>query len=243
FDPMDPTSMREPAPGYLNALDRGIKGIRIGIDPEFCSADVDSEVSRAVLAAAEVLGELGASIREVKFSHIEEAIGAWGVIFTAECGASHEAMYQSRAGDYSPAFRAFLEEAQKVRGVDYARAHATRQVVLRMVDDLLQQVDLLLCPSMALVAMELKGRPVEEVVTPEIGHKLLRFTSPFSLTGNPTISVPCGFTAEGLPVSMQLIGRQGAEDKVIEAGHAYEQATEWHNRSPAARLSHLSADS
>jgi amidase len=101
-----------------------------------------------------------------------------------------------------------------------------------MVDDVLQAVDLLLCPSMALAPMALDGRSVEEVVTPEVGHVLLRFTSPFSLTGNPTISVPCGFTREGLPLSLQLIGRHGEEATVMQAGHAYEQATEWHKRRP-----------
>src|SRR5262249_52392358 len=157
-------------------------GLRIGFDEEFCTAGVDSEVSRAVLCAASVLRDSGAEIREVKFSQIDEAIRAWGVIFTSECGASHQETYPARAEEYSPAFRAFLEDAPSVTGLDYAKAHFTRQAVRRMIDDLLQEVDLLLCPSMALVPMALNGRRVEEVVTPEVGSSLLRFTSPFSLT-------------------------------------------------------------
>jgi amidase len=168
----------------------------------------------------------------VKFSGIEEAIGAWGVIFTAECGASHEATYPSRADDYSPAFRAFLQGAEKVRGIDYAKAYATRQRVSRMIDDLLQTVDLLLCPTMGMVTLTLNGLPLEEVITPEIGHDLLSFTSPFSLSGSPTISVPCGFSTEGLPLSLQIIGRHGDEGLVMQAAYAYEQATEWHKRRP-----------
>ncbi|MBI3951656.1 MAG: Asp-tRNA(Asn)/Glu-tRNA(Gln) amidotransferase GatCAB subunit A [Acidobacteria bacterium] len=232
FDPNDFTTRREPVPDYLAALDRGVKGLRIGLDRAFCSDGVDTEVSEAVLAATSVLRDLGASIQPMKFTHIEEAINAWGIIFTAECGAAHEATFPARADDYSAAFRAFLEAALQVRGVDYAKASVTRQAVRRMVDDLLQEVDLLLCPSMALAPMALDGRPVEEVVAPEVGHTLLRFTSPFSLTGNPTISVPCGFTSEGLPLSLQLIGRHGEEATVMRAGYAYEQATEWHNRRP-----------
>ncbi|HET9531672.1 MAG TPA: amidase [Blastocatellia bacterium] len=232
FDPLDPTTRRCLVPDYLDTLDRGIKGVRVGVDTALCSTDVDPEVSAGVLAATTVLHDLGASIHEIKFSHSEDAIAAWGVIFTAECSASHESTYPARAEDYSPAFRAFLEEAPKVRGIDYAKAHSTRQVVNRAVDDILQEVDLFLCPSMALAPMELNGRSVEEVVTPEIGHKLLRFTSPFSLTGSPTISVPCGFTADNLPLSLQLVGRHGEEAQLLQAAYAYEQATEWHRRRP-----------
>lgn len=232
FDMNDPTTLRAAVPDYSAALARGVKGLRIGVDQSFCTEGVDAELSAAILEAAGVLRELGAEIREVKFSQIEEAIGAWGVIFTAECGAAHEATFPARAEDYSPAFRGFLEAAPSVRGIDYAKANVARQFVRRSFDDLLQQVDLLLCPSMPLAPMPLDGKAVEEVVTPEVGHKLLRCTSPFSLTGSPTLSVPCGFTRAGLPLSLQLIARHGEESTLLQAGHTCEQATVWHRRRP-----------
>jgi amidase len=80
--------------------------------------------------------------------------------------------------------------------------------------------------------MKLNGLPLEEVITPELGNALLSFTAPFSLSGNPTISVPCGFSAEGLPLSLKLIGRHAEEGLVMQAGNAYEQATPWHKRRP-----------
>ena len=233
FDANDPTTRREPVPDYLANLKNGVRGICIGVDWSYCSARVDPEISEAILAATKVLGDLGARIQEVEVSSIEEAIGAWGVIFTAECAASHEATYPSRAADYSPPFRAFLEESEKVRGLDYAKAHAARQKVSRMVDNLLQTVDLLVCPTMGMVPMRLNGAAPEEIITPEIGHDLLSFTSPFSLSGNPTISVPCGFSTDGLPLSLKIIGRHGQESLLMQAAYAYEQATTWHQRRPS----------
>jgi amidase len=101
-----------------------------------------------------------------------------------------------------------------------------------MVSDLLQKADLLLCPSMSAVPMLLKDFSPYGVLSREASAALLTHTAPFDLTGSPTISVPCGFSAEGLPLSMQLVGRHGEEGIVMQAGHAYEQATDWHKRHP-----------
>jgi len=101
-----------------------------------------------------------------------------------------------------------------------------------MLDDILQKVDLLLCPSMPSVPMLLKDFSPQGILSREGAGPLLRLTAPFDLTGSPTISVPCGFSAEGLPLSLQLIGRHDQEGLVMQAGYAYEQATEWHKRRP-----------
>lgn len=231
FDPKDPTTRREPVPDYSTDINKGINDVRIGVDWSFCSR-ADRETSAAIVAAARVLGECGARIEEVAVSEIEESIGAWGIIFAGECGASHEATYPSRAADYSSAFCSFLRNAEKLRGIDYAKACASRQVIMRMVDDLFQRVDLLLSPTMGVVPMKLNGSALEDVVTPEVGHDLLAFTSPFSLSGNPTISVPCGFSDEGLPLSLKLVGRHSNEVLILQAAQAYQQSTSWHNRHP-----------
>jgi amidase len=231
FDPNDATTRRESVPDYLANLKAGVKGLRIGVDWSHCSR-TDAETREALVAAAKVLNNAGAQIQEVKFSLIEDAIGAWGAIFTGECGASHEATYPARADDFSVPFRNFLEGAETLRGIDYAKAYAVRQRVTRMIDDLLQEVDLLLSPTMGRAAMKLDGLPLEEVVTPEVGHDLLSFTAPFSLSGNPTVSVPCGFNLDGLPLSLKLIGRHGSEALILQAAHAYEQATTWHKQRP-----------
>ncbi len=233
FDPKDPTTRRETVRDYLDTVYNGVRGIRIGVDETYCTTGVDPQVSKAVLATTKVLQDLGASIREVRVSGIDEATAAGYTIIATETAAAHDQFYPSRADDYGPTFRAFLEDGAKLRGLDYAKAHVARQVVCRMVDDLLQQVDLLLCPSMPTVPVPLKDFSPQGILARERVEALLRHTIPFNLTGSPTISVPCGFSAEGLPLSLQLIGRHGEEGTVMQAGHAYEQATEWHNRRPA----------
>jgi amidase len=232
FDANDPTTRRQPIPDYLATLRQGVKDLRVGVDWSYCSTRVDPDTKQSIVRGARVLGELEVEIKEVSLTGVEEASGAWGVIFTAECGASHEQTYPSRAEDFSAPFRAFLEEAQKVRGIDYAKAYAARQRVARMIDDALQQVDVLLCPTMGMVPMNLEGRAPDEIITPEVGHTLLSFTSPFSLSGNPTISIPSGFNSDGLPVSMTLVGKHDEEALILRAAYAFEQASEWHTRRP-----------
>jgi amidase len=163
---------------------------------------------------------------------MEESPASWGVIFTVECAVAHEATYPSRADDYSPPFRGFLEESDKVRAVDYVKATTLRQRISRIIDDQLQNIDLLLSPTIGMVPMKLDGAAPEQIITPELGKDLLLLTSPFSLSGNPTISLPCGFSRDGLPLSLQLIGRHGEEGLLMQAGYAFEAATEWHKRLP-----------
>lgn len=232
IDPQDPTTRRETVPDYLDTIRNGVKGIRIGVDETYSTAGADPEVSTAVLATTKVLSDLGASIQEVKVSEIDEALAAWYIICAAETAAAHERTYPSRADDYGPGFRAFLADGAQIRGLDYAKAYAARQKVCRMLDDLLQKVDLLLCPSMPVVPMPLTNFSPQAILSRESLVGLLRHTAPFDLTGSPTISVPCGFSADGLPLSLQLIGRHDEEGTVLQVGYAYEQATEWHKRRP-----------
>jgi amidase len=232
FDSSDPTTRREAVPNYWQTLFQGVKNLRIGVDEDYCTSGVDPEISEAVLTATRVLSDLGASVRGVKLSLIDEAVGAWGVIFTAEGVAAHEPHYSSWANDYSPAFRQFQENGAKVRGVDYAKAYATRQAVSRRLDDLFQEVDLLLCPTMAIAPPTLKDFPPDGLIPPEQATVLLRYTAPFNLTGHPAMSIPCGFNREGLPMGLQIIGRLGEEGTVMQAGYAYQQATAWHKQRP-----------
>jgi amidase len=233
FDPKDPTTRRVTVRDYLDTVYNGVKGLRIGIDQAYCSKAVDPQVSKAVLATTTVFRELGASIQEVEFPVTDEMLDDWFTICAAETAAAHEKTFPSQAGDYGPTFCSFLEEGVKVRGTDYAKAHARRQAVRRLLDNLLQKIDLLLCPSMATLPMLLKDFPPDARLSREGTPGLLRHTAPFDLTGSPTISVPCGFSTEGLPMSLQLVGRHDEEGLVMQAGHAYEQATEWHKRRPA----------
>ncbi len=232
LDSRDPTTRREPVPDYLDGLCEDAKNMRIGIDEDFCTTGVDEQISQAVLVAAQRLGELGANIKEVKLSRIDEAVAAWSVIFSAECAAAHEQLYAAHADRYGPGFRRLLEDGPKVSGLDYAKAYFARQAICRMIDDLFQEVDLLLCPTMGVPSVPLSEFPADGAISPELAHALLRLTAPFSLTGSPAVSLPCGFSADGPPFSLQLVARYGEERTLIRAAFAYERATDWHKRRP-----------
>ena len=233
FDPNDPTTRRESVRDYMDLIDNGVKALRIGVDEAYCTDGVETEVGQAVLATVKVLQDAGADIREVKVSGItDEVLDAWFTICAAEAAAAHADTYPARADDYGPTFRSFLEEGVKVSGADYVQAHIIRQGVCRMIDDLWQEVDLLLCPSTPSAPVPLSEFSPHAPLSRAAAGGLLRHTAPFDFSGSPTISVPCGFNADGLPLSLQFVGRHGEEGTVIQAGRAYEQATEWHTHRP-----------
>jgi amidase len=234
FDRNDPTSRQEQVTDYRAELKTGVKGVRIGVDWHFCSNRVDSEITDSIVRAGKLLSDLGARVEEVSLSGIEKAPASWGVIFTAECAVAHEATFPERAEDYSLPFRNFLEQSDQVSGADYVKATMARRRISQMIKDRFQNVDLLLCPTIGMVPMKLDGAAPEEVITPEVGNDLLSLTSPFSLSGSPAIAVPCGFSRDGLPISLQLIGRHDEESLLLRAAYAYEETTEWHKKLPPA---------
>ena len=143
-----------------------------------------------------------------------------------------EKYYPARADDYGPVFRNFLEDAGKLTASDRVEANRARLRLRGRMDGVLSDVDMLLCPTMATPAMKLEDFPPQLILPPEVIATTLAVTAPFNFTGNPTISLPCGFSDDGLPVSLQLVGRHGEEATIIRAAHGFEQATEWHERVP-----------
>jgi amidase len=232
-DPNDPTSLRDDVPDFTAGLNEGVQGLRIGIDHSYCSQNIDAEVTAAVSTAADVLSDLGAEVREVDVSGITEICSHWSRTAAVEALSTHgERYYPARADDYGPVFRNFLEDAGKVTASDRVDANRARLRVRERMDGILSDVDMLLCPTMATPAMKLKDFPPQLIVPPEVTAVILAVTAPFNFTGNPTISVPCGFSEDGLPVSLQLVGRHGGEATIIRAANGFEQATDWHEGLP-----------
>jgi len=232
FDPRDPTTRREPLPDCLAGLTTDLRGLTIGVDERYCTEGTDPEVTRAVLATADVCREAGARLRPVDVTGIVAAAADWYAVCAVEAAAAHDAYLLARIDEYGPTFRSLLKDGVRISGRDYARAQFRRWGVCRIVDDLWQQVDLFLCPSMPMPPPSLAELRPDSVLPAEAVAPLLRFTAPFDFTGSPTISVPCGFTASGLPLSLQIVGRHGDEATVVRAGHAFEQTTDWHRRRP-----------
>jgi amidase len=230
-DPLDPTASRRPVPDYLGALAQGVAGLRIGVDERYITEGVHPDVSAAVKEAVRVLAELGAHIVAVTVPEpdMQATTQAWLTLTGADALVAHEGMYPERAADYGP-FRELLDNTAKLRAQDYAKAHALRETFAAQFDPLFDQMDLLLCPTMPTTApmMDAQGNAIIQE-----GYVRTRYTYVFNFSRNPTISLPCGFDSNGLPISLQFVGRHFEEDLLCRAGHAYEQATEWHTRKPS----------
>ena len=231
YDPADPTSRRERVEDYAAALDRGVGGIRIGVDERFIGTGSSPEVAAAVLEATHTIERLGAKLVPVEIPDVDPCLSAWTKLCAAEAVATHATTYPARAVEYGPGFRSFLDVGAAVRGADYANAHFIRERFAGELRGLFDEVDILACPSMPSSAL-----PVVDIPPDARGlgdsSPLLRFTAPFNMSRNPTLSLPCGRASNGPPPSLQLVGRDLGEATLLQVGAAFEKATTWHGQRP-----------
>lgn len=230
-DPNDPTARQEPVPNYLAGLERGIRGVRIGIDRSLNATGVDKDMVNVVDEAIAVLSGLGAEIREVTFPSPAEVVKVWVPLCAVETAVAHEATFPAQAEHYGPALRGLIEAGRALSGFDLTKIQIVREAFRGRVAALFQDIDLLAIPaqyaaSPTTATMATLGQDEGAI------EKLLRFTAPFDMTGSPTITLPGGFTGKGLPIAFQLVSRHMEEDLLLRAGHAFQLATDWHKRRP-----------
>jgi amidase len=230
FDPNDLTTLTAPVPDYLASLDAGVQGLRIGIDATYNETGSDLEVIAAVRDAGKVLQGLGAIIKEVKVPSPEAVMAAWGTCCAVEAAIAHEATYPVRAAEYGGLAR-LIDSGGSVGAIDLMKAHHERLVFSGALAALFSDIDLLLVPTQPRADFTL-AQEAESFATPEGLAEFLRFATPFDMSGSPTIILPAGFTTEGLPLSFQLVSRHLDEALLVRAGHAYQQATNWHRQHP-----------
>ena len=230
-DPNDPTSLPDPVPNMLEGIGRDLQGIRVGFDEHYATNDIDTELAEAVRAGVGILADQGAEIVEVQLPDVDEYVSAWPTLCSAGAVAAHAATYPSQRDAYGPWFRGWLDMGARVTGADYARADNLRAACTGHLRRVFEGIDVLVCPSMSapphIVTPELLYGPNEDRPT-----KFQRFTVPFDYNGAPTLSVPCGMNNEGLPLSIQFVGKHLTEPLLCQVGHAYESATPWHNLHP-----------
>ncbi len=234
YDPRDPASADVPVPDYTAGLRDGVADLRIGVDPQWALSGIHQEVRVAFQKALAMLDGLGAEIVEVSVPGVIEGMEAALVILMAEATGIHTEFLRSRPDDYQPDVRARLEKGFVIKGTDYGRARRSGELLRRDLATLFQRVDLLATPMCGIPAPRLGQR--EAIIDGEavpVMLPLTRYTRAFNLTGLPAISVPCGFSSEGLPIGLQLVGRAWDEATALRAAYAYEMATEWAQRGPA----------
>jgi amidase len=232
-DANDPTTLPDPVPDMLAGLGSGVGGLRVGFDESFTTTDMASDFARAVIDGVRVMERLGARIVPVKMpARLRDYVQAWPVICTAEALAAHAAYYPARAAEYGPWFRGWLERGAAVTGADYARANNLRAACVGELRAMLRDLDVFACPSTARAAYPVTPEVLYGPIPADRDPWQSRYTVPFNFAGLPTISVPCGLSEQGLPLSLQFVGKPLTEPLLVRVGDAYERATDWHTLHP-----------
>ncbi len=234
-DPRDPTSIDSPLEDYPAAVARpleALRGLRVAWSVDFGYAPVDPEVRRLTAAAAERFQSFGCEVEAVNpdwDNPREPASVMWYVSFAARLSER----YDQRPEWFEPSLAEMIEAGRHISGVQHGQAQLARTVFYEQARRFFERYDLLLTPQMPLGAWSVERGPstIEGKPTPSMFDRL-NFTFPFNQTGQPAASVPCGFTSEGLPVALQIVGRWHADRLVLQAAAAFEQAAPWARERP-----------
>ena len=224
-DSADPASSREPVTDYVGGIGRGIKGLKVGVPRAYFCDDMDAEVGAAFAQALDTLRQLGATVGDVEIPSIHVA-PAFMVILLSEAFAYHERDLREHPELYGAVLREKMMAGGLFRGDEYVQAQRLRARLCADTARVLESVDVLVTPTTPKPAP-----PFSVVLDPNFPFARSNM-APFNMTGLPALALPCGFSRAGLPLSLQIAGRPFDESTVLRAGHAYEQATEWHRRRP-----------
>jgi aspartyl-tRNA(Asn)/glutamyl-tRNA(Gln) amidotransferase subunit A len=233
-DPRDATASGRPVPDYVAALDRPITGLRVGVPDRYYGEDLDAAVGSAFQQAIAGFRGLGAEVSECPVPDPTILNDLANLIARSESAAVHTRIVRESPHVLQPAVRSRLEIGFHVTAHDYLQATRLRARATRtFVDEVFRRIDVLVVPTIPEPAPTLalvKGGQPDDVVR-RMG-RFSRLTRPWNALGLPALSVPCGFSADGRPVGLSLIGRPFDEATVLRAGHAYEQAAGWWRRRP-----------
>jgi aspartyl-tRNA(Asn)/glutamyl-tRNA(Gln) amidotransferase subunit A len=233
-DPSDVGSANVPVGDYLGDLKLGLRGMRIGLPREHFWDRMEARVETVVRQAVHDLETAGAQLKPVSIPHMAGALGAILVTEMASVTAWHDSYLRqpARRAKYTPEVRALMDAGKFVFATDFLKAQRLRRVLIDEVRAAFDGVDVLATPTLPLCAWDVAESHVQIAGQSEhVLHACWRYTYPWNLTGLPALSVPCGF-ADGLPVGLQLCGRPFEEAAILRAGHAYQEATRWHETRP-----------
>jgi aspartyl-tRNA(Asn)/glutamyl-tRNA(Gln) amidotransferase subunit A len=229
YDRDDPWAIEHPYDDPLATLDRGVAGLRIGLPSTFFFDGVEPDIERNVRAAAAVLADLGADVREVDVPGAEHAVDTATLLIRAEALALHRERLAADPGRFGEDVRRRLELGREISGADVAaaiaRMRAWRVEMLRVFDG----VDLLLTPTTNATAPRIDDS--EMIATTA---QLTRFTYAWSLAWMPAVSVPSGLDARGLPTGVQVAAAPWRDAVALRAGHAFQRVTGHHRARPPA---------
>ena len=230
-DVNDPTAVQKSVPNYLDGDDRDLRGVRIGIDERYALEGSDQATTAMMRATIATLKELDADIRSVNFPAFDQVLRDWAPNCAVETAVAHEATYPSRKSEYGPGLGGFIASAQNISAADYQKILLRRREFSGRVSAIFQSIDLLIIPAQFIASpttaqMETLGQDAAALLA------LMRFTSPFNMTGSPAITLPSGFTDRATPIAFQLVGKHFSEDLLVRAGRAFQRVTDFHRKHP-----------
>ncbi|PPS41409.1 Asp-tRNA(Asn)/Glu-tRNA(Gln) amidotransferase subunit GatA [Chroococcidiopsis sp. TS-821] len=252
YDPKDSTSLKVEIPDYTQALKPDVKNLRIGIIKETFGEGLDPAVEQAVTKAIEQLKDLGAEVQEVSCPRFRYGLPTYYIIAPSEASANLARYDGVKYGFRAPDAENLLSMYNRTRAAGfgtevkrrimvgtytlsagyydayYLKAQKVRTLIKQDFENAFAKVDVLVCPTVPTTAFK-AGEKTDDPLSMYLTDLM---TITVNLAGLPGMSVPCGFDDKGLPIGLQLIGNVLREDLLFQVAHAYEQATEWHKKTP-----------
>lgn len=251
YDERDSTSLNEAVPNYLESIESGVKGLKIGVPGEYFQQGIQPAVEQAVRAAINQLESLGADIVEISLPNTEHALATYYLIAPAEASsnlARYDGVRYGKRVSQPDLWRTYKTTRGQGFGDEvkrrimlgtyalssgyydeyYSKAQKVRTLIKQDFDEAFERVDVICTPTAPTTAFKIgdkSSNPLDMYLADV-------FTLPASLAGIAGISVPCGFDENSLPIGLQILGPALAEARIFQTAYAYEQATMWHNRHP-----------
>ncbi len=235
YDANDPTSLQAPVPNMRDELQKDVTGMRIGFDRLYATHNMSTQLSTAIQTALIELERMGARIIEVEMPDFPDAmVEAWFALCAYEAHAAHRANYPHRAEHYGEYLREFLTMGAAITEQQYNAASRLRTEFNHRLRGVLANVDAIATPAGGAPFIASRDAPYGGMSAsdPIMASLRPRFTFPADLAGTPALALPCGVSDDGLPLTIQLMGRHLSEPLLCRIGHAYERATAWHTRHP-----------
>jgi Asp-tRNA(Asn)/Glu-tRNA(Gln) amidotransferase A subunit family amidase len=227
YDSANPCADR-PAPSLVSAFDEFPTNLRVGIPRPLFFDDLDLEVAEAIDKAIQIFAGLHAEIRDIKLE-----VSTDRTLASAEAYAYHKTFVDRSPELYQPATLARIQSGANISAPDALRASRDLQASRHAIQEIFDEVDVLLTPTVPIPPPRIADLREHPDQLRPLELLMLRNTRPFNVWGIPTISVPCGFTKDGLPIGLQLAAAPWHGIVLLQAAYAYEQATEWHKKRPA----------
>jgi aspartyl-tRNA(Asn)/glutamyl-tRNA(Gln) amidotransferase subunit A len=235
-DAADPTTGQVETPDYLNRINHPVRGLRIGVPTNYFTDGVDPDIDRVLQASLLALRDLGCIIVPIEVPDLTAVDAAGGMILACEGASLHAPLMQEQGALYTKQMKVRLERGHAIPAPRYLDAVRYRSVaVAQFMETVFSKVDVLHAPIVPIHTPEIAASDIES--GPEMDaliSQLTRFTRPFNFLGLPSLALPAGFANDGMPVSMQLVGRPFSEDNLLRLGHAFQSSTDWHLKEPGA---------